>query len=241
MVTSLTSPLSTLAMNSLWLGSSSRAPCPFADTNLQSITPRNTIDIQNRMVFAVELEFTSTSPLFRPEWFSLAAPGHFLSLPSLPLPCKRLHRQTFLIAPYPIRRRQAIADPYTVRCGSEPKVIGLQAHSALFRLVQQYGQAQRPRLAFAQPSQQKFLRHSAVQYRVNQQHIPPLDVGSTAKRHFAPRMTSLFHVANFCAYKVADRRCVYVAYQVCRKYKAPVQRNHNIQALAAARSGDLPA
>jgi hypothetical protein len=54
-------------------------------------------------------------------------------------------------------------------------------------------------------------------------------------------MTSLFHVANLGAYKVADRRRIYVAYQVCREYKAPVQRNHNIQALATVRPGDLPA
>src|SRR6266446_10670914 len=137
MVTSLTSPLSTLAMNSLWLGSSSRAPCPLADTNLQSISPRNTIDIQNRIVFAVELEFTSTSPLlWTPRVFPLAAPNHHLPLPPLPLPCKRPHRQTFFIAAYPIRRRQAVAHPYTIRCGPEPKVIGLQAHPALVRLIQ---------------------------------------------------------------------------------------------------------
>jgi hypothetical protein len=54
-------------------------------------------------------------------------------------------------------------------------------------------------------------------------------------------MTSLFHVANLGAYKVTDRRRIYVAYQVCREYKTPVQRNHNIQALAAVRPGDLPA
>jgi hypothetical protein len=54
-------------------------------------------------------------------------------------------------------------------------------------------------------------------------------------------MTSLLYVANFCANKVADRWRVYMAYQVCRKYKAPVQRNHNIQALATVRLGDLPA
>jgi hypothetical protein len=32
-----------------------------ADTNFQSITPRKTIEIQNRTVFTVELEFTLTS------------------------------------------------------------------------------------------------------------------------------------------------------------------------------------
>src|SRR5260370_389933 len=102
------------------------------------MTPRNTIDIQNRIVFAVELEFTSTSPLLRtPRVFPLAAPDHHLPLLPLPLPCKRPHRQTFFIAPYPIRRRQAVAHPYTVRCGPEPKVIALQAHPALFPLVPQ--------------------------------------------------------------------------------------------------------
>src|SRR5215467_14416259 len=58
MVTSLTSPWSTWAMNSLKLGSSSRAAWPLADTSFQSMTPRSTMESQNKMVFAVELGFT---------------------------------------------------------------------------------------------------------------------------------------------------------------------------------------
>jgi hypothetical protein len=34
---------------------------PLAETNFQSITPKNTMEIQKRIVFAVELEFTLTS------------------------------------------------------------------------------------------------------------------------------------------------------------------------------------
>jgi hypothetical protein len=37
-----------------------------ADTNFQSITPRKTIEIQKRIVFAVELEFTLSSLILQP-------------------------------------------------------------------------------------------------------------------------------------------------------------------------------
>src|ERR1700730_16676734 len=90
-------------MNSLELGSSSRAVCPFADTNLQSITPRNTIDIQNRTVFAVELEFTSTSPLFRaPRLFPLAAPDHFYLFRPSRFPASGFIDKPFSLRPIPL-------------------------------------------------------------------------------------------------------------------------------------------
>src|SRR5438046_7619917 len=38
-----------------------------ADTSFQSITPRKTIEIQKRIVFAVELEFTLSSLILQPE------------------------------------------------------------------------------------------------------------------------------------------------------------------------------
>jgi len=50
-----------LAIHTLYVGVSSRACAPLADTSFQSITPRNTIEIQKRIVFAVELEFTLSS------------------------------------------------------------------------------------------------------------------------------------------------------------------------------------
>jgi len=43
------------------VGVSSRAWDPLADTSFQSITPRKTMEIQKRIVFAVELEFTLSS------------------------------------------------------------------------------------------------------------------------------------------------------------------------------------
>src|SRR5438477_10787286 len=67
MVTSFTSPASTLANHTLYVGVSSRVCDPLADTNFQSITPRKTIEIQKRIVFAVELEFTLSSLILRPE------------------------------------------------------------------------------------------------------------------------------------------------------------------------------
>src|ERR1700704_6613670 len=61
MVTSFTSPASTFCIHTLYVGVSSRACDPLADTSFQSITPRKTIEIQKRIVFAVELEFTLSS------------------------------------------------------------------------------------------------------------------------------------------------------------------------------------
>src|SRR2546427_8529189 len=63
MDSSLPSPAPPLAINSLKLGWSSRACPPLAETSFQSITPSNTMDIQKRTVFAVELEFTLTSQI----------------------------------------------------------------------------------------------------------------------------------------------------------------------------------
>src|SRR5207244_11332442 len=62
-----TSPASTLAIHTLYVGVSSRACDPLADTSFQSITPRKTIEIQKRIVFAVELEFTLSSLILQPE------------------------------------------------------------------------------------------------------------------------------------------------------------------------------
>ena len=48
-------------MNSLYAGVCSRADWPFFETSCQSMTPSSTIASQNRIVFAVELEFTIAS------------------------------------------------------------------------------------------------------------------------------------------------------------------------------------
>jgi len=54
-------------------------------------------------------------------------------------------------------------------------------------------------------------------------------------------MTSLIHVANIRANKVANRRSINVAYEIRREYEASVHRDHYIQAFATASSRDLPA
>src|SRR5260370_23826880 len=127
-----------------------------------------------------------------------------------------------------------------MRCSSDPKVIGFQPHPPLFRLVQQYGQAQRPWLALAEPAQQKLLRHSAVQHRIHQQHIATFYVGPPTERHFASLMTSVIHVANIRANKVANRRRINLAYEIRPEYKPPIHRDHYIQTLATRGPRTLP-
>jgi hypothetical protein len=90
-------------------------------------------------------------------------------------------------------------------------------------------------LTFTEPSQQKFLRHSALEHCVHQKHIATLYVGPLTESHLAPCVTSLLHVANILLNEMADRWHVDVAYQVRPKYKAAIQRNHYVQSLAIAR------
>jgi hypothetical protein len=90
-------------------------------------------------------------------------------------------------------------------------------------------------LAFPKTPKQKFLCHSAVENRVNQQNVAPLHVGSPTESNLAPRVTSLLHVANILPQKMANGWRVDVAYQIRPKYKAPIQGNHYIQPLAIAR------
>jgi hypothetical protein len=51
----------------------------------------------------------------------------------------------------------------------------------------------------------------------------------------------MLDVTYVLANKVADRRSIDMSYQVRRKYKPSVQRDHYIQPPAIARSRDLPA
>jgi hypothetical protein len=106
----------------------------------------------------------------------------------------------------------------------------------MFRLVQQHGQPQRPRLAFAKSSQQKFLRHPALQDGVHQQHVSALYVGPTTEGYLSTHATFLLHVANVLADKMANRWRIDLPYQVCPKYKPAIQRNHHIQPFSRGRS-----
>src|SRR6266699_2639461 len=171
MVTSFTSPASTLANHTLYVGVSSRVCDPLADTSFQSITPKKTIEIQKRIVFAVELEFTLSSLILQPAGKKTAS---CLFLPALDTFPKRpicSGGKLPEVAPRSIGCRKAVAHPHLVRCGAEAKVIRLQGYSSLPRLIQQHCQPDRARPAFAQPPQQKFLCHTAFQNRVDHQHI----------------------------------------------------------------------
>jgi hypothetical protein len=95
-------------------------------------------------------------------------------------------------------------------------------------------------LAFANPSQQKFLRYSAFQHRVYQQHVAAFYVGAPTESHFTPRVASLLNVTHVLADKVANRRRVDMPYQVRSEYEPAIQRNHYIQPLAVAHSRNLP-
>src|SRR5258708_32549109 len=82
MVTSFASPASTLAIHTLYVGVSSRACAPLADTSFQSIPPRSKIESQKRIVFSVEPEFTLSSLILQPAGKNQissisSAPWHF--------------------------------------------------------------------------------------------------------------------------------------------------------------------
>src|SRR5262250_2724473 len=129
-------------MNSLKLGSSSRAAWPLADTSFQSMTPRSTIESQNKMVFAVELGFT----FYLSNWYHKLnrnqAPEARLSPLLLIRRRNSFCRQTLRISTCARDISQPVADPHLVRCGLEAEVIGFQVHAAASRLVQQDRQAQ---------------------------------------------------------------------------------------------------
>src|SRR5712692_4302061 len=104
MVTSFTSPASTLAIHTLYVGVSSRACAPLADTSFQSITPRSTIESQKRIVFSVEPEFTLSSLILQPagkNQIRLFLPP-LAAFPARPI---RSGRKLPEIAPCPVGRR----------------------------------------------------------------------------------------------------------------------------------------
>src|ERR1700745_3303604 len=129
MVTSFTSPASTFCIHTLYVGVSSCACAPLADTSFQSITPRKTIEIQNRTVFAVELEFTLSSLILSPETTNQTLSLFLSSFAALRIHTVRSGRKLPKIAPRPVRCRKPVSNPPLVRCGSEPKVIGLEGHA----------------------------------------------------------------------------------------------------------------
>src|SRR5580700_4657598 len=143
------------------------------------------------------------------------------SLPSLHL--RSSVGESPMIPPRPIVRSQAVPDPYIIRCCSEPKVIGFQAHAPPPGLVQQYRQSQRPGLAFAKPPQKEFLRHAALQHRVEQQNIPALQLRPGAEINFSPRMPAIIHVSHILAHEMANHRGVNLANQIGGKDEATVK------------------
>src|SRR5258708_38806031 len=227
-VTSSTSPASTLAIHTLYVGVSSRACDPLADTSFQSITPRKTIEIQKRIVFAVELEFTLSSLILQ-----LAGKNQIcLFLPPLDtFPGRPVRSGTKLpeIASRPVGRRKPVAHPYLVRCSSEAKVIRLQGHPPLRRFIQKHRQPDRARFAFAQPPQQKFLSHTAFQHRVNHQHVTAFQFRPRTKKNFAPRVPAVLDVPHLFAHEVTNNRRIDLPHQVRRENKTAIQTYDHIQ------------
>src|SRR5205823_7217434 len=109
-----------------------------ADTSFQSITPKKTMEIQKRIVFAVELEFTLSSLILQPAGKKTAS---CLFLPPLDAFPKRpicSGGKLPQVAPRPVCCRTSVANPYLVRCGAEAKVITLQGYPSLPGLIQQH-------------------------------------------------------------------------------------------------------
>src|SRR5467141_2715710 len=143
------------------------------------------------------------------------------------------------IAPHPVWCRKAIANPHLFRCGSEAKVLRLQGYPPLRRLIQKHCQANRARLAFAKPPQQKFLCYSAFQHCINHQNVPALQFRLRTKVNFAPRATAVLDVPHFFANEVANNRRVDLPHQVRRENKTAIQRDDHIQPPPLALSRNL--
>src|SRR5256885_3021233 len=193
MVTSFIAHASTFAMNSLYAGVCSLCDWPFFETSCQSMTPSSTIASQNRIVFAVELEFTIASLIS----YRAVPACLLLAAPSPPTTIRRRSapgRQIFQVPVSTVRRRKSITDPHLFRCGSEAKVIGLQCHAPFRSLVEQHGQPQRSRFGLAEPAQQKILRHTALDHCVHHQDVPAIQVGPRAEINLAPRVPAVLHV-----------------------------------------------
>src|SRR5579884_331043 len=234
MVTSFTSPASSLARNSEYVGVSSRACAPFAETSFQSITPRKTIEIQNKTVFAVELVFTSSSqkPL-KPFETSLRRSAPCLAYFLVPTERKRWLRPVPLGAASP-------KPTQFLRCSAEPKVIGLERHAAPCRLIQKHRQPDRARLRLAQAAQKKILRYAAIEHRIEHQNVAAFQIGTRAENHFPASAAALFHVANFLTHEMTDHRRSDLPNQIRRKNKAAVERYHCVHAAPLVRARDFP-
>src|SRR5580700_1354851 len=159
------------------------------------------------------------------------------SLPSLHL--RSSVGESPMIPPRPIVRSQAVPDPHFIRCRSEPKVIGFQAHAPPRGLIQQYCQSQRPGLAFTQPPQKKFLRYAALQHRIKQQNIPALQLRPRAEINFSPRMPAVIHVSHILAHEVANDGSVDLANQIGGKNEATVKGHNHVHSPPLIRPRDF--
>lgn len=83
------------------------------------------MEIQKRIVFAVELEFTMTSPLLLPRGNEpledAASPATSLLLAAALLCLHRFHEQSVLSSPRSVSRRQAITCPTRLDAVRKPK------------------------------------------------------------------------------------------------------------------------
>src|SRR5260221_12988227 len=179
-------------MNSLYAGVCSRCAWPLFDTSCQSMTPSSTIASQNRIVFAVELEFTVAS-LISYQAVSACLPLAALSPPTTIRRRSALGRQIFQVPISTVRRRKSVSDPHLLRCGSEAKVIGLQCHAPLRSLIEQHGQPQRSRFRLAEPAQQKILRHTALDDCIHHQDVPTIQAVLRAEINIAPPVTTVLN------------------------------------------------
>ena len=144
------------------------------------------------------------------------------------------------VPPSTIWRRKAIAYPHSFRCGPEAKVIRLEGHAALRGLVQQHGEAQGTRAAFAETPQQELVSYPAFDHRIEHENVAALQFRPCCKLYFAAREAAVLDVTNFRAHEMANDRAVHMAQQVCRKHIAMIQNDHDIQAALTVLARDLP-
>jgi len=121
----------------------------------------------------------------------------------------------------------------------EPKVIRFQGDPTLLRLIEQHGEAQRARVAFADPAKQEVLSHSAIQNRIDQQNVPSLQIETRSERNFTPRVAAVMNIPDVLPNEMANHWAIDVADEISGKYKAAIHVHHNIESASSIGSRNV--
>src|SRR5579864_9439055 len=139
-----------------------------------------------------------------------------------------------------IAASQPISHP-VFRCRIKPNVCSPQAHLAVARLVKQYRQIQRTRLALLDALPQEILRHARVKDGIHEQDVASFQRGRRREENLGPFKTSQVHLSQLRPHKMANDRLRNLANQISREQKRILEDRHHVQSAIAVVLGDRPA